>query len=73
MESALLLFEYGLDLVDDELITIAELAILPYRKEFTRLVCIESIFKFLFYVLHNIYYITPFVIQCQYDNTIIVF
>ncbi len=67
MEQALLLFEDGLDLVDDELIAVSKDARFPYRQEFTRLVCIESIFKFLFYVFHSTYY-SKDMIQCQYEK-----
>ena len=53
MELALLLFEDGFDLVDDELIAVAKLAILPHWKEFTRLVSVDCLIEFLCYMLHN--------------------
>ena len=53
MELALLFDEDLLDLVENELIAVAELATFPHRQEFTRSISVDRLIVFLFYVLHN--------------------
>ena len=52
-EDSYLFMEDLLDLIDNELIAVAELATLPYRKEFAWCVSVNCLFVFLYYVLHN--------------------
>ena len=50
---SLLYVEDFFDLVENELLAVAKLTTFPYREEFSRVVSVNCLFVFLYYVLHN--------------------